>query len=270
MKGSIDIESTQAFFMGISILQGVFKTLIFFKSKEKIRNLMNEIDVLCEKITVKHQDKFAVEFNFNSLIVNFMFLNVFAYISIYYVAVPLLLNFKSYIQGEEIEKNFFIKHWFPFDESNFYTSVFIYNLVIVYLTHNSIVALEGYVNLTFCQLSVLFRGLAEDIVEIVNEYDEKELNVTKKRLTLKLRTHVKLIEVTKNLAEMFEIAWLIHTICYAVSSCFMLLKALLVDKTLNELLVSLATGGIMFNYFLYFCYIGETVFTGVSNYVHIV
>lgn len=177
---------------------------------------------------------------------------------------PLIQVFICYIKEVEFPKVFIFNNWFPFDPKDYYLAVRVYNLTLVLFGYHCILAVEGYALLTFCQLSVLFKSLAEDIVDVIDEYNEKEAKLTENRLISKIKLHVQLHEITKELAEIFGVAWLAHTLGFVVSTCFMLLKAIVVD-TGSDAFTSLVVIFIVSNYFFYICYIGEKVSESVKN-----
>lgn len=263
LHDSLDSASAQSFYVAIIVFQGIFKTFTAFASHQKIKELKKEIECVCDKISYQSQQKFTKEFrNFKNL-VNIIFLNTFFFCLIFYIIMPLIKVFICYLNEVEFPQEFIFYNWFPFDPKDYFIAVRVYNLTIVLFGYHCILAVEGYALLTFCQLSVLFRSLAEDIVDVIDEYNEKEAKLTEIRLIAKIKLHVELHEITRELAEMFGVAWLAHTLGFVVSTCFMLLKAIVVD-TGSDVVMSMAVIFIVSNYFFYICYIGEKVSESVN------
>lgn len=265
--GSIDSLSSTSFFGALVAIQGFFKIGAVSKRYEEIKELKMQIDNISDRVTLKNRLMFSNDFKKFRGIVHYMFSMTYVSSIIFYILVPLLTILLAFVKGETIPKIFTFHHWFPFDPFNHYISVRIYNLTLIGLTYNCTTSLEGYIILTFGQLSILFRSLAKDIVEIVDEFDEKLSKLTEKRLIMKIELHIQLIEITRKMAEMYEIAFLAHTLCFVVGLCFILLKALVVDSG-SDVYSSMINVFNMALYFFYICYFGEKVTEGVSIITH--
>lgn len=263
MHGSINSSSAEAFFTTINSVMGCFKIYSVIAKQNEIAKLNLEIENFVDRISYKNRNLFSKDISRYRFLVNFVVLSTFVLIMIVYVIVPLMEVFVAFITHTKAPRYFLNSYWFPFDPYEYYFLVRIYNLTIVNITSHCILSCEGFIMLTFGQLSILFRCLAEDIVDVINEHDVKNNKLTEKRLTLKIQQHVRLLEITKTMTSYYEIALLAHTLCFAGSTCFILLKALVVD-TGSNVASSMATVVNMFMYFYYICYFGEKVVGGVS------
>lgn len=261
--GAIDSSSAQAFFTSINSVMSFIKMYSVIANQREIGNLKIQIESVSDKITYKNRQIYTKEYRKYSHIVNFVVFSTLILCMLVYVVGPLMEVIVAFITGIPAPKYFLNATWFPFDPYEYYVPVRLYNLIIVNACSNCVLSAEGSVMLIFGQLSVLFKSLADDIVEVVDEHDEKKTKLTETRLIAKVKLHVELIEITKNMAEMYEFAFLAHTLCFAGSTCFILLKALVVD-TGGDVYASMATVLNMFMYFYYICYFGEKTVEGVS------
>lgn len=260
---SLDSASAQAFFGVMTAIQGFFKTTSVYSKYEEIKELKSQIVTVSEEITLKHRLMFAKDFERLRRIVHTMFYITFVSCIMFYIVAPLANTLIPFIKGEKVPKFFTFNHWFPFNPYDHYVSVRIYNLTITMLTYNCTISVEGFIILTFGHLSVLFKCLAEDIVEVVNDYDEKKDKLAEKNLKKKISIHAKLIEIMKKMAEIYEFAFLAHTLGFVISFCFILLKAFVVDSG-SDVVASTISVFNMSLYFYYICYFGEKVVEGVS------
>lgn len=260
---SLDSASAQAFFGVMVAIQGFFKITAVYYRFEEIKELKSKIENVSDEISLKHRQMFSKDFVRFRRLVHTMCYMTFVFSIMFHIIMPLASTFTFLIKGEKIPKVFTFNHWFPFNPYDHYVTVRIYNLIIIELTYNCTTSVEGFIILTFGHLSVLFRSLAEDIVETVNDYDEKKSKLTEKKLIKKIVLHARLIEITKQMAEIYEFAFLAHTLCFVASLCFILLKAFVVDSG-SDVVASTISVFNMSLYFYYICYFGEKVVEGVS------
>lgn len=265
MHGTIDSLSAQALFTCINSVMSFVKIITIVSNQNEIGNLKMKIDDIKNKITYKNQQLFSKELKRYGRITNSFVLTTFLFCTLVYVILPLMSFVFSLMTGKDEPKQFLNSMWFPFDPYEYYVSVRLYNLIIVNVTCYCVLSTEAFVMLTFGNLSVLLKSLTEDMVEIVNDHDEKNVKLTEKNLIVKIKLHVELIEITKNMAKIYQFALFAHTLCFAGSTCFILLKALVVD-TGSEIYSSSATVINMVMYFYYICYFGEKTMEGVRVY----
>lgn len=261
--GKIDSASAQSFFVALMMSQGIVKGLCFCIYQKRIANMIVKIDKISESISYKCNQLFEEEFQKYRKIVNYIFISSFGYCILFYLTIPLIQVAIAFITGVAFPKVFLFNYWFPFDPYEYYFAVRIYNGILVMLTYHFIVGVEAYIMLNYAKLTVCFKSLTEDIVAIVNDYDGKNLELVVKRLKNKIRLHVQLVEITGTLAEMFSVAYLAHMLCFTVSNCFMIFKA--IEDTSGDAVASILLIIIVVNYFFYICYFGEKVFEGVKS-----
>lgn len=173
---SIDSSSAQAFFAAIVTFQGFTKTLTFYVTQKELFEIRVQMNILHDKINLKNQQMFSKELKKYRLIVTLMFLHCIGFCIIFYLTVPIVMAGFSLMRGEEIAKSFLFNHWFPFDPYEYYLSVRVYNFTLTLLVYNCIVGLEGYLMLTFMQISVLFKSLAEDIMKLSTSLTKNTAN----------------------------------------------------------------------------------------------
>lgn len=262
--GSIDSSSAGAFFFAIIACQSFCKIMSVFLHQQELKKVRSEIESIYDQISLKHRLVYKNDFQTYRRVVNSMFIGTFTSCSVNFIAVPVIRDLVEYLSEQKITKSFTFHFWFPFDPLDYYVPVRIYNLILVLGAANCVTSLEGYVMLTFGQLTVLFKSLAEDIVDIINDYEENGSQLTEKHLIEKIEIHTRLIDVTKEIAEVYEIALLCHIMCFAGSTCFILLKTFVVDSG-QDVYTSIMSVVNMSGYFYYICYFGEQILEGVSE-----
>lgn len=262
LHGTIDSLSAEALFTCINSVMSFVKITTVISNQNEIGNLKMKIEDISSKITYKNRQLFSGELKKYFRITNSFVLTTFMLCMLIYVILPLTSIIYSLMTGKDEPRQFLNSIWFPFDPYEYYVAVRIYNLIIVNITSNCVLSVEAFVMLKFGNLSVLFKSLAEDIVEIVNDHDEKNVKLTEENLIVKIKLHVELIEITKKMAQIYQFALFAHTLCFAGSTCFILLKALVVD-TGSDTYSSMATVINMLMYFYYICYFGEKTMEGV-------
>lgn len=266
--GSIDSSSVQAFSIGIISIQSLAKTFTVFLSQTKLKEVIQDIDAVSKKISIRSQLMFSKESKKFKLIGNSIFVLVLIYCVIMYIMIPLLQLTMSFITGVAIPKHFILFFWYPFDPYDYFLLIRIYNVTILTLSSFLMVSMESYIMLTYGKLSVLFKSLAEDIIEIVNGYNEKDEKLsssTEKSLVAKIQQHVELVDATKKITETFELAYLLHMLCFAGScGCTLLNFTMAKHFDDRDSIDSVTVIAMAFEYFFYICYFGEIVAEGVS------
>lgn len=257
-----DSNSANAFFMGISAIQGVCKVSALIFQHKKIRLIVSAIDEFAiRNMPERKQEKTEKEMKKYLKIVKTILVSIVITNFIMNISPPSTYIISYFMEGLG-HKTFAYSFWYPFDKNSYFFGICLYEFLVSLTFSFQVLFTDGFLMLTLGKLTVLFNNLGEEIVTVINEYDGKNILLTEDKLKDKIKDHNNLLELTGNFLKSYEIVMLVYVITYVISTCFVMFMALTVD---SQLLGSLSLMLNMGAYLFYVCYFGECITSSVST-----
>lgn len=264
---SINGNAASAVFSCISCAMAIVKILAVYSNQNELWVIKFELHRISIDMAVTKRPKFVRDFNNFRRFVNSIFLLTFVLSVFAYIIVPAIQIMLTLFTGAAFSKTLLNFYWFPFDINEYFIIVRIYDLLISNMYVITLLTVEGLLMITLGQVAVLFKCLAEDIVELIDNHDETKPETTEEELVNKIDLHNKLLFLTKSITNIYEKAMLVHVMGFAFSTCLILLKVFVVD-TSEDVLTSCLVLFNMFVYFYYICFCGEKIMESVSIYFY--
>lgn len=260
----IDKNTASSFVMGISAAQVICKLTVVLISQKGLWKVKMDINDLVLDISKKNQEKFSVEIKKYPCIIRMMFISTMVCTHIFN-SIPIFTLIVTYFTKGIIYEKLLFVFCYPFDpyQGGFFLLFYVYETFLSHFYTVAAVTVDGFILLTLGQIAILFKSLAEDFVDVIDEYEEKKPEETEKKLNEKIEMHNRLIDLTMNFLSLYEMAIFGYVVTFAISTCFILFNAMITSEAhfiLPSLFGILNTGAYLFH----ICYFGEKLMESVS------
>jgi hypothetical protein len=253
----INLNVTSNLVMVCTCSSGAIKILMILLNQKKFWKLNKEINDLAKSLTEENKKKFKLEIKKLPLIINGIFINTVISTHLYNLT-PLFSMIFTYLTKGEIHQKLLYSHSYPVDPyEGYFIYFYIYETILSHFYTCTVIAVDGFYMLAIGKISILFKSLGEDLVDIINQYDGKKSNETIEKLNKKVEIHSQLLNLTQEFLSLFEVAMFIYVITFAVYLCCILFNAIMDENdivlVLPKIMGIFQTGAYLFH----FCYFGE-------------
>lgn len=260
----IAIHVTNALVFILTGFSALMIMITILKNERKFYELNKESNDLTSTITEKNENVFKIEVKKSKRFVESMIITTLISLHLFNIA-PLITIIVTYFTKGTTHYKLQHSLYYPFDPYDGYFSiVYIYEVILTHFFSCSVITIEGFMMFTIGKLAIMFKSLAIDFVEIINDYKKSNEKQTIEKLNEKIDLHNRLIKFTTEFLKLIEIAILSYCITTALHLCFMILNAteseLTVSSAIKNFIGVFQTGF----YFYYVCYFGEKIAESVS------